>query len=354
MLLTMLARASGQDVSIEINKALGRASGINNDFDDRQMHLFMEELAPLLHIRTLLLVENNLPHVKNSFINRARENFYTDVMAFNPSQSQDNVFMVRQWMGNITQFDFQADIPPNLFFLNPRFILLNIVQLNLFWQVPSTTSEKYVFNEKQQMILFNMMNMINFFTYTQYPLFSAVDVGLCHVASTDDRCDYMMTVLLPNSTDISLEQLENNVSWESLLPNNTADRPKQLIDLWLPRFNINSSTLLIEPLRQMGISSIFNRRKGGNGERKIIADKFSRMFKSRYNTTALSVDRIAQQLQIKINPAAAKNFTKKAPFFKESSIYMNVNRPFMFIVWHTVTRWVLSVGSVRDFTEELI
>lgn len=153
-------------------------------------------------------------------------------------------------------------------------------------------------------------------------------------------------ILLPRE-GLSLKQLINNVSLHpkalyNLLEN---DLQKVKTKIILPKFNIESSESLIEPLRSLGIRRIFDAAS---------AD-FSGIS---HNSTGLCVSDVIQQAKISIDESGSRASAATAAVFKQRSLSLSeefiVNRPFLFIIGQMDKRSLSDILFMGSYTKPVV
>ncbi|GAB1865782.1 Antichymotrypsin-2-like isoform X3 [Camponotus japonicus] len=148
--------------------------------------------------------------------------------------------------------------------------------------------------------------------------------------------DMVMIILLPNR-EITLETLENNFNWQTLI--NTQSFPDPIL-LYLPKFKFEINIDIKNVLRKIGLKMMFQDQAN-----------FTRLSKS-----PLKVSRVLQKMSIEVNekgsefPAAkvvnVEQTLKWNKRIRRSRTFI-VNRPFMFAIEHKPTRMPLFLGSIR-------
>ena len=150
-----------------------------------------------------------------------------------------------------------------------------------------------------------------------------------------------MIFLLPNHNHNSLADLEEAMSKVADLNSILRFGRKTKVVVTLPRFKLESQFDLKEPLKQLGMTDMFNETK---------AD-FSGMTGG--TNKGLFVSQAAQKAFIEVNEEGAEAFA--ATFAKMSkrklslpTFFFTCNRPFMFLIRDNLTRMILFSGHVAD------
>lgn len=358
-LLSLLAKTIPDDsIRFELERVLRCL--VEDDRFDSELQFFISRLSSLsLHMNMRVLAEKSL-QLNEALVDKVKHIFHANFTTFDVSSLED-MPVNNDTAGKGSEGYMEA----TLVNINSRLLLFRSMKVNLLWyrafDHQLTMTRRFFIRDKitgkPRQLQLPTMRMIDYLPYVIYPRFVAIYLRLCDFDDTNNRrestqnnmsCDYEMAILLPH-TNSSLQRIENYLSWWSVLSSSSVRQTEQFVDLRMPRFNVHSRLSLIAPLQRLGVQKIFNpETEASNRSRNI----FKGIFKSTFYQSTLKVDQIEQWVYFKVNEPGLFN---GAPLPRPPSgdilvepLVIDVNRPFMFIVWHKPTKLIISAGSVRD------
>ena len=221
-------------------------------------------------------------------------------------------------------------------------VLVNALYFKGLWKTQfikqNTITDKFMANGGQQMDVQMMHSSRTMpFGYNQHLKARAVELDY-------ENTNAVMIVLLPD-IDSSLQQMRNHLSIESI--NDLVHSLSRVkVDLWLPRFKIESTYDLVSPLYNIGIKAIFNESGDFSG---LSAQK------------GLYVSQVIQKAIIEVNEEGTEATAANTVVISygidlnEKIIEFRANRPFMYLL---VTKneiqkinSILFIGEVNRLSE---
>lgn len=357
LLLILAKTIPDEGIRFELERLL-RCLAEDDRFDS-ELQLFISRLSSLsLHMDMRVLAEKSL-QLNETLVDKVKHIFHANFTTFDVSSLED-MPVNNDTAGKGSEGYIEA----TLVNINSRLLLFRSMHVNLLWyrafDRQLTTTRRFFTRDKitgkPRQLQLSTMRMIDYLPYVIYPRFVAIYLRLCDFDDTHNRrerrqntmsCDYEMVILLPH-TNSSLESIENYLSWWSVLSSGSVRQTEQWVDLRMPRFNVHSRLSLIAPLQRLGVQKIFDFK---TEESNRSANIFKGMFKSTSYQSRLKVDQIEQWVYFKVNePGLFNGAPSPRPFFGDifpEPFVIDVNRPFMFILWHKPTKLIISAGSVR-------
>ena len=150
-----------------------------------------------------------------------------------------------------------------------------------------------------------------------------------------------MIFLLPNENHSSLADLEEAMSKVKNINSILKFGYKEKVEVTLPRFKLESKLDLVEPLKQLGMTNMFDRST---------AD-FSGMTGG--TNKGLYVSEIVQKAFVEVNEEGTKATAATAAILRLNSSRpeperFTCDRPFMFLIRDNLTGMILFSGHVTD------
>jgi serpin B len=246
------------------------------------------------------------------------------------SEKPINDWASKNTNGKIPKVLEPGDITPLV-----KLVLTNAIYFKGDWMKTfdkENTQEAQFYQSNKSTSTCSLMVAKEIFKYAQFDGLQAIELPY----SGDDLS---MVVLLPKR-ESSLKQMLQSLNIKELDTQLRALK-NQKVEVWLPKFKLETSYELKDDLMQMGMNAPFNR-----------AD-FSKMTKDK---TPLEISRIIQKAFVEVNEkgteAAAVTVVMMAT---ESSIHRNedlipqfrADRPFLFLIRDKQTGAILFTGGVE-------
>ena len=276
-----------------------------------------------------------------SYIQSTQELFLAEPIGMNFGQAEQSRIAINQWVEEETNKKIQELIPPGSFNALTKLVLVNAIYFKGDWDVKfdkSKTRKGDFHVSPTQTVQTDMM-----FSTNEYGMLNHVKElqGATALDMPYKGKRLSMIFLLPNYNRNSLADLEEAMSKVTDLNSILRFGRKTKVVVTLPRFKLESQFDLKEPLKQLGMTDMFNETK---------AD-FSGMTGG--TNKGLFVSQAAQKAFIEVNEEGAEAFA--ATFAKMSkrksslpTFFFTCNRPFMFLIRDNLTRMILFSGHVAD------
>lgn len=246
------------------------------------------------------------------------QDFGAGVRTLDFGQEQDSVDSIQRWVLDQTQDRVQIqrtklDLGPD-----PQLVLTSALSLQARFSVPfnaSQTSSERFFVDRYRTVMVPMM-------LTSGKFFLAYDrtlkTGILRLGLDQGRA---MLVLLPDE-GVHVNMLEENLSQDQVQTWITALK-KTKLEVQLPRFVLEQSSVLKNNLRRLQVTQVFN----DNSLSQVL------------NAAVLVVDETAAEGGV-------------ASTFKIPPPRLTVNRPFLLVVYHEATGALQMIGRVVDPTQK--
>ena len=328
-LLGMLLNGAQGQTADEICTVLGYGKG-ETEAVNAYCQAMMQQL-PELDKKTRLALANALVvnqdySVKDSYKNTVGQFFNADVFNLDFHDKTGTSKIINDWCSDHTN-GLINDIDPNV---NPDMlaILMNALYFKGLWSSPfskeDTKDETFTLESGKTIKVPMMKKTAEELLYQENDTFSAIRLSYGKGA-------YAMTVILPSEgkTLSDVTATLNGASWNEFLSHMVLCDA----DLWLPRFETNSSINLNDILSAIGMSTAFDPEKANF---KAMAD---------YD---LFLSRIKQDAVIKVNEEGAEAAAITIGALGTTSVPDNVvfhaNRPFLYLITETGRGTILFAG----------
>ena len=285
--------------------------------------------------------------IAESYIQSTKEFFLAEPIGMNFDQSEQSRTEINQWVEGQTNKKIQELIPQGSIDASTKLILVNAIYFKGDFEFKFDKSRTYKEDfhvSPTQKVQTDMMHS----TEKYGMLHSVTDLnGATALEIPYKGKRVSMIFLLPTIGVHSLVDLEEAISKVTDLNSILKFEQKSDVEVTLPRFKLESQLDLVEPLKQLGMTDMFDEAK---------AD-FSGM--TRGANKGLFVSQVAQKAFIEVNEdgteAAAATFVE----FGETSLDQSspppsrftCDRPFMFLIRDNLTGMILFSGHVTDPTK---
>ena len=286
--------------------------------------------------------------IDKSYIESTQEFFLAEPIAMDFGQAEQSRTEINQWVEEQTNQKIQDLIAPGLLSGNTKLVLVNAIYFKGDWQ--------FKFNKKRTKK--GDFHVSPTQTVQTDMMFSSGTYGMLRGIKDLKGADALdmpykgkrlsMVFLLPSNWDrhthsfkhSSLAELEEAMSKVTDLNSILKFKQKSAVEVTLPRFKLESELDLNRPLKQLGMTDMFDASK---------AD-FSGMTGG--TNTGLSVSNVLQKAFVEVNEegteAAAATFAASIFKMVQSRPEFRCNRPFMFLIRDNLTGMILFSGHVTD------
>ncbi|VVC95122.1 unnamed protein product [Leptidea sinapis] len=339
--LAILVEAASGATRSEISNVLGL--DLKHDVVRKKFETILESLQAksdkyILDLGSRIYVGASVrPPQKFAVI--SKQYYNTDIISLDLSNSADAATSINSWVSNVTQGRI-----PNL--VNQDDIngvvamVLNTLYFKGTWRHQFSVNDTkldsfYVTPDNKKPTLF--MHVRRKFFYAESVKFSAKILRMSYIG-----CKFAMYVIVPNSLT-GLPQIFNNIiDLRSELGNLT----ERLVDVILPKFHFEYTSVLDEVLRELGIRQAFEDTASFPGISR------GQTLKNR-----LKISKVLQRSGIEVNELgsiaySATDISLDNKFGEDDDMMAQViaNKPFMFFIQDEETRQLLFTGRVVDPT----
>nr|ABC25072.1 serine protease inhibitor 1 [Glossina morsitans morsitans] len=209
--------------------------------------------GPLLKIANRVFANHNLK-ISGTFQKLAKEYFGTTAKLLNFANAAESVAAINGWVEEQTNKKIQNLLQEDAVNSDTSAILVNAIYFKAKWtrQFSESSTRKstfYTLNKDQVHV--DLMYQDDYFRYADLPEFDATALEMQY-----ENSDLSMLIILPREVD-GLQNLESKLSGFNI--SQIAEKMEgEHVDVFLPRFRIEFDIDLKEPLKKMGITSMFS------------------------------------------------------------------------------------------------
>jgi serpin B len=320
------------------------ANVLNVKQDNESFHNYMKNIYDLLNSKNeeynistanALWVKENF-QLLEAYINIIQEYYggnATEVDYSNPSEA---AAIINKWIENQTNGLIKDLIPVDA--INPftALILTNAIYFKGIWKTQfdpvNTTNRTFKTSEGDsiQTPTMNLTDTEDIFYYTETD-----DLQLLELPYTGD--DISMMILLPKNNDLSsiINTINNSIFLELI-----DSMFETKVDIYLPKFKIETSYSLVSFLEKLGMNIPFTSSanfSGINGRRDLFISK------------------VLHKAFIDVNEEGTEAAAATAVIMEltsvnggSSRIIFDCNHPFMYLIQHKSTGTILFMGSINN------
>ncbi|KAG8445354.1 hypothetical protein GDO86_010221 [Hymenochirus boettgeri] len=278
---------------------------------------------------------SNTFKMEGSFIYKNREIFHSDVKSVDFQDKNTAASSINHWMKNQTKGMIDNLISPDLLDSSlTRLVLVNALYFKGRWK-----SRFQQENTKKR--TFHGLDGKDY----QVPMLAQLSLFRSGSSSTPNGLWYnvielpyhggnmSMLVVLPAEESTPLSAIIPHISTKTLQSWMTMT-PKR-IQLILPKFTVEAEADLKEPLRNLGITEMFDASKAN----------FAKISRSE----SLHVSHLLQKAKIEVNEDGTKASVGTAAVLiaRSSPRWFTVDRPFLFFIRHNTKGIVLFAGQIN-------
>lgn len=178
----------------------------------------------------------------------------------NPKKAAEEInnFVARKTANRIQRIVDSTDLTNQT-----RMVLVNTLYFKGGWENPFPTSSTrrmpFYLDNNGHSTTVQMMRVETYFKAKEFKEYDCKAVVIPYLKGKHGEDGYQMVILVPNKKD-GLEQLEKSLDdFEDI--KSLYDVRSRNIELRLPRFQIESTLDLVEPLKKMGVTDVFDEGK---------------------------------------------------------------------------------------------
>lgn len=326
------ARADTQE---ELHESLGYSSaGLTPDHvpsaHAQHTHVLSAPSNSTIRVANNAVVDERY-NVLTEYLDSLSQSFGAEVTKanLNDDQSRKNIndWVKRKTEGKIEEL-LSEPLPPNT-----KLVLLNAIYFKGLWDTPfhaSFTSSAPFYNGGTEQVTVDMMrNEVR----VPYAYHEATDADIADLPYAG--LDYSMTIVLPRDHS-GAEALRQRLSWP-VFQHMLSQLQERTLTLALPRFKLEGTYKLKQPVSQLGATKLFDERQadlsGISGSRDLF------------------VHDIVHKAVVEVNEEGSEAAGATGVLFVTKSLSENtrfiVDHPFLFFIRNTKTGDVLFAGQVN-------
>lgn len=251
---------------------------------------------------------------------------------------------INQWVANNTKNKIKEITNPNTFDPDYKLVLLNAIYFNGIWEHPfdenlTETSPFTLLNGSE--IPVEMMHQKKPFSYFDNDLFQLISLNYEGVQRFGMSEHFSMMIFLPKNQQ-GIDDMEDLIDAESIL-SYKEKLMEQEVDLFLPKFKLESKYELKKDLRELGMRDSFSEAADFSGvvdtsksNPPVIGEIIHKAFVNvnEEGTEAAAATMIA---------ALPKGF----PIIREIPVF-KADHPFMFLIMDSESNTILFLGRVMN------
>ncbi|XP_037825047.1 serine protease inhibitor 42Dd isoform X2 [Lucilia sericata] len=211
------------------------------------------EKGPQLKMANRVYVNNEIKLLPQ-FNKIAQDYFQSQAENVDFSQREAVVEQINNWVAQQTENKIKDLLTPDALNDDTSAVLVNAIYFKGKWLHPfseiTTSKADFHLNSKQKLEV-DTMYTDDRFGYVELPELEATALEMPY-----ENSDLSMLIILPKQID-GLEKLESNLKGLDL-NDITSKMLVESVDVFLPKFRIEFDIDLKEPLKKMGMSSIFS------------------------------------------------------------------------------------------------
>jgi serpin B len=314
------------------------ADVLNVEQDNESFHLYMKNLYDVLNLKkndynistaNALWINKNL-HILEEYLNIIQLHYGGDASDVDYSYPSESAAIINQWVENQTNGLIKDLITEDM--INPLtgLILTNAIYFKGIWKTqfdPENTtirSFETLTGESVEVSTMTLVDTIDRFYYTE-----TEDVQLLELPY--DGEDISMMIFLPKNNDIisliDIIDIEMFSIW-------TASMIEKKVDIYLPKFEIETKYSLKENLMNLGMKIPFTE----NADFSLIT-----------GGKDLFISNVVHKAFIDVNEegteaAAATGVMMELTANGDSNIVFDCDHPFLYIIYHKQTDTILFLG----------
>jgi serpin B len=276
---------------------------------------------------------NLLPNYLRQIENTYGDSLHTVDFAQAPDES---VIEINRWVSDKTQNRITELLGPRSISGLTRMILTNAIYFKAHWHSTFKSVESDTFYTlDEEKIIVPMMNQSTIYKYAKGDNYQVIDIPYMSEYLNDGLS---MLIILPDKGQFS--RFENSLDRDKL-NSILISMKRELIILFMPKFNFNSNYELPEYLQALGMTDGFSR----NADFSRMTDISGLFLENLTHSTFISVDEYETEAgALDLGTVTFASPGRKPPKF----IKLLVNRPFIFLIRDIKTGIVLFIGRVLN------
>jgi serpin B len=336
--LAMTYAGAGGDTAQQMGQVLGFGADqaqLSSTFGElqRELETLQEEGAVELNIANALWAQVGYPFLP-AFLQTARAQYQASInQADFSTQAAAASDEINNWVAQKTQNKIQNILSPGTLDHLTRLVLANAIYFKGLWTIPfaptNTSTQPFHVSNTNQVSVALMHQPVDVVNYLDAGQFQAVELpyGSNQVS---------MLILLPREVD-GLPQLEQQLS-PDFLSAVLAGMLQRDVEIFLPRFTLESSFSLNDALAEMGMPDAF---------RPIVAD-----FSGIDGATDLYITHVLHKAWAEVNEqgteAAAATVVSIGTTAVLSPAVFRADHPFIFFIRDTQSGSLLFIGRLSE------
>jgi serpin B len=312
-------------------KTLHFGNAVHEGFAALGRQLVGKQPGSELAVANRLFVQRGFPLLE-PFTAIARDQYAAPVEQVDFGKEETRLH-VNQWVEAQTNRRITDLVGEGVFTADTRLALINAISFKGSWATEfdkkATTTQKFLAGGKN----FDVQLMFRQMAGVRYCELNGVQV-----LELPYKGDLTMVVLLPRQRDVkALEKRLNAVMFEQLI---SGLKPAELVDVWLPRFQLTQSFGLKDTLGGMGMPKAF---VGGTAD-----------FSGMTGTRDLFIGAVIHKASVEVNEEGTEAAAATAVVMGIGSlapppvVRFRVDRPFLFALRDTKSGSVLILGRLED------
>uniref|UniRef100_A0A1B0B3I8 Serpin domain-containing protein n=1 Tax=Glossina palpalis gambiensis TaxID=67801 RepID=A0A1B0B3I8_9MUSC len=258
--LTVAYLGAEGETAEEMRKALKLGEGDKNavikkyaEFVKSSFKSTNAQGGPLLKIANRVFANHNLK-ISGTFQKLAKEYFDTTAKLLNFENAAESVAAINGWVEEQTNNKIQNLLQEDAVNSDTSAILVNAIYFKAKWTrqfSESSTRKSTFYTLNNGHVHVDLMYQDDYFRYADLPELDATALEMQY-----ENSDLSMLIILPREVN-GLQNLESKLSGFNI--SQIAERLEgEHVDVFLPRFRIEFDIDLKEPLKKMGITSMFS------------------------------------------------------------------------------------------------
>lgn len=327
--LHLLSEGNTGASNYEINKALWNKSKPDTE-DINTIKKWMEIKNPektnnLWNANSLWL--NRKFKIKNSYQARIKDNYNVEIRSL-PFDNPKSIDIINAWVAKSTN----ERIPKLFDELSSEevLVIINAIYFKENWKkaFEKSNSRKGLFYGEKENESITFMKGEQNIHYKEQANYEEIGLEMLN--------DMAFFIVMPKPgyslEDIIEKSMEEKSTWASYFNAN------KIVDISIPRFEINSKTILNETLKTLGIQKIFSPKEAN-------FDKIS-------DTRDLHVSEIFQKANFEINEEGAEGAAATGVTMRVTSVrqkdHIQVNRPFFYFIKDLKNKSTIFAGYIKE------
>ncbi|XP_075165261.1 serine protease inhibitor 42Dd-like [Haematobia irritans] len=218
---------------------------LKNTFQNPKTNGAILKMANRIYVNQNLKISDNFNKIATEFFDAKAE-------SVNFGNSQETINNINSWVEQQTESKIKNVLAPNSVDGDTSSVLVNAIHFKAKWKIPffSTFKRNFKINSIQE-VQVDMMYENDTFRYADLPQYNAKALEMPY-----EKSDLSMLVILPNEVE-GLAKLESQLKVVDL-NDITSKMYTADVNVFLPKFRIEFDIGLKEPLKKMGLTSMFS------------------------------------------------------------------------------------------------